>query len=237
MTFDELCESAALDLLLGLERDGFDVTATDEDTLEITPASRLAADRLAQVRALKPELLVLVRACDSGVQARQRTFRRQLARSGRHRSSRAPSGCDNYKSNGQMSCVRCGVPVWWHPACYTPHVRTPWVPELIFREGIPYVPGVCFSCGQKLPPAESREVSCERVDGSTVTVELQERWGRCWPCALAVRLAVGADVLTKGATHADTSAGAAQSAGRRPHPTTPTETIPEQKGRQQNAQL
>ncbi len=116
MTFDELCESAALDLLLGLERDGFEVTATEEDTLEITPASRLGADRLAQVRALKPELLVLVRACDSGVQARQRTFRRQLARSGQHRRRRAPSGCNHYKSNGQMSCVRCGVPVWWHPA-------------------------------------------------------------------------------------------------------------------------
>ncbi len=42
------------------------------------------------------------------------------------------------------------------------------VPRLLFRSGIPYAEGSCFSCGDALP----RHV-----------------FGRCWRCALAWRLA------------------------------------------------
>ena len=44
----------------------------------------------------------------------------------------------------------------------------PRVPAFLFRAGIGYVPGVCFSCGDALP---------------------ELRFGRCWRCAIAWRLA------------------------------------------------
>ena len=45
---------------------------------------------------------------------------------------------------------------------------TPRVPAFIFRPGIAYTKGQCFSCGDPLP---------------------EPRFGRCWRCALAWRLA------------------------------------------------
>ena len=47
----------------------------------------------------------------------------------------------------------------------TPPPRTP---AFVFRRGVPYDVGVCFSCGDGLPEA---------------------RFGRCWRCSLAWRLA------------------------------------------------
>jgi hypothetical protein len=44
----------------------------------------------------------------------------------------------------------------------------PAVPAFLFKGGIPYVQGTCFSCGDALPEA---------------------RFGRCWRCSLAWRLA------------------------------------------------
>jgi hypothetical protein len=44
----------------------------------------------------------------------------------------------------------------------------PRVPAFLFRLEVPYLRGVCFSCGDKLP---------------------QPRFGRCWRCSLAWRLA------------------------------------------------
>jgi len=47
-------------------------------------------------------------------------------------------------------------------------VSAPVVPAFLYRPGIPYAPGVCFSCGD----ANERRT-----------------YGRCWRCALAWRLA------------------------------------------------
>lgn len=44
----------------------------------------------------------------------------------------------------------------------------PRVPAFLFRPGVAYVRGVCFSCGDRLP---------------------ELRFGRCWRCSLAWRLA------------------------------------------------
>lgn len=44
----------------------------------------------------------------------------------------------------------------------------PCVPAFVFRSDVPYVPGVCFSCGDRQPAL---------------------RFGRCWRCSLAWRLA------------------------------------------------
>jgi len=41
------------------------------------------------------------------------------------------------------------------------------LPALVFRADVPYVPGMCFSCGDRLP---------------------QPRFGRCWRCSVAWRL-------------------------------------------------
>ena len=47
-------------------------------------------------------------------------------------------------------------------------VSTEGVPALLFRSGVPYVEGRCFSCGDALQ---------------------RFRVGRCWRCSLAWRLA------------------------------------------------
>lgn len=79
MTLDQLLESPALDLLLGLERDGFQVEGTEAGTIQIAPADRLEPDRLATIKHRKAELLALVRLCDDGVQDRLVAFGTQLA--------------------------------------------------------------------------------------------------------------------------------------------------------------
>ena len=43
------------------------------------------------------------------------------------------------------------------------------LPALVFQAGVPYVKALCFSCGDALETP---------------------RWGRCWRCSLAWRLAV-----------------------------------------------
>lgn len=153
MHVTELLDSPALDLLLAMERDEFQIEATDADTIRISPADRLDADRLALVRLYKPELLQLIRMCDEGVQARLMSYREQLE------AAPAPQ-----------------VPAFW------------------FRPDVPYQAGVCFSCGDHLPPADVRTVTCTRTDGTSISVTLTERYGRCWRCALAFRLAVGAEL-------------------------------------------
>jgi hypothetical protein len=52
-------------------------------------------------------------------------------------------------------------------------VSPPAVPEFVFQPGTPYVCGRCFSCSDALPAA---------------------RFGRCWRCSLAWRLAAGVPV-------------------------------------------
>jgi hypothetical protein len=49
----------------------------------------------------------------------------------------------------------------------------PAVPAFLFRPGVAYVPGVCFSCGASLP---------------------EPRFSRCWRCSLSWRLACHAPV-------------------------------------------
>ncbi len=47
------------------------------------------------------------------------------------------------------------------------------IPSFLFRPDVPYVKGLCFSCGTELP---------------------EPRFGRCARCALAWRLAAGVDI-------------------------------------------
>ena len=70
----------------------------------------------------------------------------------------------------------------------------PCIPAFLFRAEVPYQAGVCFSCGVRLPPADVRTVTCTRTDGTSVNVTLTERYGRCWRCAFAFRLAVGGEL-------------------------------------------
>ena len=150
MRLAELLDSPALGLLLRMERDELEVEATDDDRIRISPATRLDAERLAEVRRYKPELLGLIRMCDEGVRERLVEYRTQLA----------------------------GTPA-------------PQVPAFLFRPGVPYQPGICFSCGDILPLADRRTVESHRTDGTTINVTLTERFGRCWRCSLAWRLAAG----------------------------------------------
>jgi hypothetical protein len=56
------------------------------------------------------------------------------------------------------------------------------LPALLFRDGVPYVAGVCFACGDGLERA---------------------RFGRCWRCALGWRLAAGVPIHVDVATARD----------------------------------
>ena len=47
------------------------------------------------------------------------------------------------------------------------------VPLFVFQAGVSYQPGICFSCGDRLA---------------------EHRFGRCWRCAIAWRLAAGVAV-------------------------------------------
>ena len=58
------------------------------------------------------------------------------------------------------------------------------VPLFVVRAGISYQPGVCFSCGDPLP---------------------ERRFGRCWRCALAWRLATGVAIPVSLAEALDTA--------------------------------
>jgi hypothetical protein len=55
----------------------------------------------------------------------------------------------------------------------TPPPRTP---VFVFREGVPYACGTCFSCADELP---------------------EPRFGRCWRCSLAWRLVCRLPVLSE----------------------------------------
>lgn len=57
---------------------------------------------------------------------------------------------------------------------YQPFLAAIGVPRFQFREGVPYEPCMCHSCGDDLPPAV--------------------RWGTCRRCALAWRIVVGAEI-------------------------------------------
>lgn len=155
MHLAHLLRSPALDLLLTLERDRFQIEATETDALRIAPADRLHPDQAAQVRRYKVELPALIRACDEGVQVRLEAFRDQ------YRQTPAPK-----------------------------------LPAFIFRPGTPYRAGACCSCGVALPAAVTRTVTCRRPDGTSTDVVLTQRYGRCWQCAFAWRLAVGVSLPT-----------------------------------------
>ncbi len=58
----------------------------------------------------------------------------------------------------------------------------PQVPAFLFRPDVRYQAGACFSCGDSLPEAT---------------------FGRCWKCALAWRLAAGANVPAETAAALD----------------------------------
>jgi hypothetical protein len=55
-------------------------------------------------------------------------------------------------------------------------------PAFLFESNVPYALCICFSCGDRLESA---------------------RWGRCWRCALAWRLALGVPITSKETASAD----------------------------------
>jgi hypothetical protein len=59
---------------------------------------------------------------------------------------------------------------------------TPQVPAFLYRPDVPYVKGKCFSCRDLLP---------------------EPRFGRCWRCSLAWRLAAGVSIDADLATALD----------------------------------
>lgn len=124
----DVLASPALALLLDLEQLGCHVEVTP-DTIVVEPASKLTAAQQSAVRAYAPELALLLRCCDAGVQVRRDTFARQIAA--------APPGT---------------------------------IPAFVLEPAPLYAAGVCFSCGDTLQAF---------------------RYGRCWRCALAWRLAAG----------------------------------------------
>ena len=131
----------ALPLLLRLEAEGFDVVA-EGDRLRVRPPARLTPELVTALREHKADLLMLLRCCDAGVQARRDVFEYQYERT---------------------------------PA--------PGVPMFLFRPSLPYAPGVCFSCGDGLQPPF--------------------RFGRCWRCSLAWRLAYRLPITPELATSID----------------------------------
>ena len=119
--------SPAVDILCGLEHDGFTVELTPDDAVVIAPKSRLTGDRMQTIVASKDALKHLLRCRDLGVQTRRDVFALQLAQT-----------------------------------------AAPGVPAFLFKSSVPYVKGICFSCGDALH---------------------ELRFGRCWRCSLAWRLA------------------------------------------------
>ena len=73
----DILESPAVDLLLRLEREGYAIAVVD-DRLLLKPIDRLSDDDRKAIRALRADLILLVRVCDDGVQARRLAFRAQL---------------------------------------------------------------------------------------------------------------------------------------------------------------
>ena len=125
---DSVFDSPALTLVLQLAAEGFELEVAEPNTLRVRPIERVTPELRADLQRHKPDILMLIRICDPGVQDRRAAFVTQLD---------APSGAP--------------------------------VSRLAFRETA-YVSGRCHSCGDALE---------------------RPRWGRCWRCALAWRLACG----------------------------------------------
>jgi hypothetical protein len=75
----EVCQSAAVGILDGLNADGFRVVLTADGVLSIAPRSRLTPERMATVTPHKDDLRMLIRMRDQGVQDRRDAFTQQLA--------------------------------------------------------------------------------------------------------------------------------------------------------------
>ena len=71
-------------------------------------------------------------------------------------------------------------------ACFAAQLAatTAGLPAFLFQPNVPYQAGICFSCAESLP---------------------EPRFGRCWKCALAWRLAVGAKVHPEAASAIDSA--------------------------------
>jgi hypothetical protein len=69
--------SPALPLLVGLEADGF-TFAVSGDRLLVRPVERLTPEQRALLQRERAAILVLLRICDTGVQARREAFAAQL---------------------------------------------------------------------------------------------------------------------------------------------------------------
>jgi hypothetical protein len=76
--YPDILASAALPLLVELEADGFSFSH-DGDRLLVRPIDRLSPELRERVRRERGALLLLLRICDEGVQARREVFARQLS--------------------------------------------------------------------------------------------------------------------------------------------------------------
>jgi len=72
-------DSPALPLLLELEHCGFRMRLTDEGRIHVEPGSRLTVDHRQRLVAYKSTIVMLLRCCDAGVEARRDAFQVQLA--------------------------------------------------------------------------------------------------------------------------------------------------------------
>jgi hypothetical protein len=77
----DVLQSPALELLLRFEREGFEVAALD-GRLFVRPVERLSSADREALRAMKPELLMLLRIVDEGVQRRREVFEVRLQAGG-----------------------------------------------------------------------------------------------------------------------------------------------------------
>ena len=77
----DVLASTALPLLIGLEADGFRF-AVSGDRLLVRPVERLTPEQRELLRQERDAILVLLRICDAGVQARREAFAAQLQADG-----------------------------------------------------------------------------------------------------------------------------------------------------------
>jgi hypothetical protein len=73
----DVLASAALPLLVGLEADGF-TFAVAGDRLLVRPVERLTVEQRTLLRRERDAILMLLRSCDAGVQARREAFVAQI---------------------------------------------------------------------------------------------------------------------------------------------------------------
>src|SRR4051794_37422433 len=75
---DSVFDSRALTLVLQLEADGFELKVAEPNTPRVRPVDRVTPELRADLQRPKPDILMLIRICDPGVQDRRAAFVTQL---------------------------------------------------------------------------------------------------------------------------------------------------------------